>query len=168
MEREQVDLQQLRRSLLPSPPFPPLSIFACRMSSSRQADVSAFSCESQAATVEELTSSGALCLSSSQAVDLDTLSEYALLVELSPPTAANHVALLLTVEDRSQYGVAPDRLLEENQAALAALDQRKRARKLAHVPTDDKKVRIKLREFEQPVTLFGEMVSQLSASLCWV
>ena len=65
----------------------------------------------------------------------------------------------LTVEDVSQYGQAPDRLLEENLAAIEELERKKRARKLAHVPTDDRKVRAKLREMGEPITLFGEMVS---------
>lgn len=63
------------------------------------------------------------------------------------------------MEDQSRYGQAPDRLLEENLAAIEELERKKRARKLAHVPTDDRKVKAKLREMEQPITLFGEMVS---------
>lgn len=47
-------------------------------------------------------------------------------------------------------------------AAIEELERKKRARKLAHVPTDDRKVRAKLRELEQPITLFGEMVSSTS------
>jgi len=69
------------------------------------------------------------------------------------------------VEDVSQYGQAPDRLLEENLAAIEELERKKRARKLAHVPTDDRKVRAKLREMGEPITLFGEMVS-LVPSFC--
>jgi hypothetical protein len=62
------------------------------------------------------------------------------------------------VEDRSQYGAASGRLLEDNRELIAELERKKRARKLANVPTDDRKVRAKLREMGEPITLFGEGV----------
>lgn len=71
----------------------------------------------------------------------------------------------LAVEDASQYGVAPDRLQQENQELLAELERKKRARKLANVPTDDRKVRLRLRELGEPITLFGEGVSSNPALL---
>lgn len=43
----------------------------------------------------------------------------------------------------------------EQERMLAEMERKKRARTLA-VPTDDLRVRAKLREFEQPITLFGE------------
>lgn len=49
--------------------------------------------------------------------------------------------------------------MQENQELLEELERKKRARKLANVPTDDKKVRIRLRELGEPITLFGEGVS---------
>lgn len=68
------------------------------------------------------------------------------------------------MEDASQYGVAPDRLQQENQELLAELERKKRARKLANVPTDDRKVRLRLRELGEPITLFGEGVSPQSCA----
>jgi hypothetical protein len=70
----------------------------------------------------------------------------------------SHVRHLIIVEDRSQYGAASGRLLEDNRELIAELERKKRARKLANVPTDDRKVRAKLREMGEPITLFGEGV----------
>lgn len=64
--------------------------------------------------------------------------------------------------EEGAYGVAPDRLMQENAELLAELERKKRARKLTNVPTDDRKVRARLRELGEPVTLFGEGVSRRS------
>jgi U4/U6 small nuclear ribonucleoprotein PRP4 len=48
--------------------------------------------------------------------------------------------------------------LQGNQQVLAEFDRRKRAREIA-VPTDDGRVRQRLRELEEPQCLFGEDVS---------
>lgn len=66
------------------------------------------------------------------------------------------------VAEEGAYGVAPDRLMQENAELLAELERKKRARKLTNVPTDDRKVRARLRELGEPVTLFGEGVSRRS------
>ena len=46
---------------------------------------------------------------------------------------------------------------EREQAILDELERKKRARSMA-VPTDDTKVRLRLRELGEPITLFGERV----------
>jgi len=46
----------------------------------------------------------------------------------------------------------------EQQAILDEFERKKKARNIA-VPTDDKKVRLRLRELGEPITLFGEGVS---------
>jgi U4/U6 small nuclear ribonucleoprotein PRP4 len=45
----------------------------------------------------------------------------------------------------------------ENKALLDELDRKKRARTMA-VPTDDNRVKARLREIGEPITLFGERV----------
>jgi len=59
--------------------------------------------------------------------------------------------------DYSLGGQSSERARAENRALLEELDRRKGARSLA-VPTDDTKVRARLRELEHPITLFGERV----------
>jgi U4/U6 small nuclear ribonucleoprotein PRP4 len=67
-----------------------------------------------------------------------------------------------TLMDEGGYG---DKARLENLAALEELERKKRARATA-VPTDDGRVRAKLREIGEPITLFGERVSRhCSASL---
>jgi len=46
----------------------------------------------------------------------------------------------------------------ENQVILDELERKKKARTMA-VPTDDNRVRARLREIGEPITLFGERVS---------
>jgi pre-mRNA processing factor 4 (PRP4) like len=46
----------------------------------------------------------------------------------------------------------------ENKIILDELERKKKARSLA-VPTDDSKVKARLREIGEPITLFGERVS---------
>lgn len=66
-----------------------------------------------------------------------------------------------TLMDDGGYG---DRARLENQALLDELERKKRARVMA-VPTDDGRVRARLREIGEPITLFGERVSRTLGSL---
>ena len=52
---------------------------------------------------------------------------------------------------------ASERARLENQVLLDELERKKRARNLA-VPTDDNRVKARLREIGEPITLFGERV----------
>lgn len=70
------------------------------------------------------------------------------------------------MQDSSSYGPASDRLIQENAELLAELERKKRARKLQNVPTDDRKVRLRLRELGEPITLFGEGVRSSSSCCC--
>lgn len=64
-----------------------------------------------------------------------------------------------TVEDVdfSMGGISSERARQENKAVLDELERKKRARTMA-VPTDDGRVRARLREIGEPITLFGERV----------
>ena len=64
---------------------------------------------------------------------------------------------LETLMDEGGYG---DRAKLENLVVLEELDRKKKARNMA-VPTDDARVRARLREIGEPITLFGERVSSL-------
>jgi U4/U6 small nuclear ribonucleoprotein PRP4 len=55
----------------------------------------------------------------------------------------------------------------ENQVILDELERKKKARTMA-VPTDDKRVKTRLREIGEPITLFGERVSALLLRACWI
>lgn len=55
-------------------------------------------------------------------------------------------------------GSDDERQRNENAAIIEELERKKRLRKIA-VPTDDKKVRDRLRLYGEPITLFGEGVS---------
>ncbi|KAI8974509.1 U4/U6 snRNP-specific spliceosomal protein [Trametes punicea] len=59
-----------------------------------------------------------------------------------------------TLVDDGSY-LASERARIENQAILDELERKKKARNLA-VPTDDNKVKQRLRELGEPITLFGE------------
>jgi len=59
-----------------------------------------------------------------------------------------------TLTDDGQYA----RL--ENKLILDELERKKKARSLA-VPTDDNKVKARLREIGEPITIFGERVRAL-------
>lgn len=64
-----------------------------------------------------------------------------------------------TLQDDGGYSNAStERSRGENQFMLDALERKKKARSLA-VPTDDGRVRARLREMGEPITLFGERVS---------
>ena len=67
---------------------------------------------------------------------------------------------LETLTDDGNY-LGSERARLENQVILDELERKKKARTIA-VPTDDKAVRSRLREIGEPITLFGERVSQLS------
>lgn len=67
------------------------------------------------------------------------------------------------VDDGNYMGSERARL--ENKVLLDELERKKRARSMA-VPTDDTKVKARLREIGEPITLFGERVSY-GKSLSW-
>ena len=69
----------------------------------------------------------------------------------SPTVAAMNELTLDTLADDGQYA----RL--ENKLILDELERKKKARSLA-VPTDDNKVKARLREIGEPITIFGERV----------
>lgn len=60
------------------------------------------------------------------------------------------------VDDGNYLGTERARL--ENKVILDELERKKKARTLA-VPTDDNRVKARLREIGEPITLFGERVS---------
>ena len=53
----------------------------------------------------------------------------------------------------------------ENKLILDELERKKKARSLA-VPTDDNRVKARLREIGEPITIFGERVSILHSCIC--
>lgn len=65
------------------------------------------------------------------------------------------------IDDGNYQG--SERARMENKVLLDELERKKKARSLA-VPTDDNKVKARLREIGEPITLFGERVSHLP---CW-
>ncbi|KAF8757609.1 pre-mRNA processing factor 4 (PRP4) like [Rhizoctonia solani] len=60
-----------------------------------------------------------------------------------------------------------DRVRAENKALLDELDRKKRARTMA-VPTDDSRVKARLREIGEPITLFGERAADRRDRLIYV
>jgi len=62
---------------------------------------------------------------------------------------------------------AAERAHEENQELLEQLERRKRARKIA-VPTDDARVKARLRELGEPITLFGERAADRRERLIYL
>lgn len=60
------------------------------------------------------------------------------------------------IDDGNYLGSERARL--ENKVILDELERKKKARNLA-VPTDDNRVKARLREIGEPITLFGERVS---------
>lgn len=62
------------------------------------------------------------------------------------------------MDDRNYVLGGSERVRAENKALLDELDRKKRARTMA-VPTDDNRVKARLREIGEPITLFGERVS---------
>lgn len=63
------------------------------------------------------------------------------------------------IDDGNYLGSERARL--ENKMLLDELERKKKARSLA-VPTDDNKVKARLREIGEPITLFGERVRMQS------
>jgi U4/U6 small nuclear ribonucleoprotein PRP4 len=63
----------------------------------------------------------------------------------------------LTYESLMDDGGYSDRARAENKAILDELERKKKARAMA-VPTDDNRVKARLREIGEPITLFGERV----------
>lgn len=63
-----------------------------------------------------------------------------------------------------EQGVAAQYAREETQALLDELERKKRARAVA-VPTDDGRVKKRLRELGEPITLFGERAADRRARL---
>ena len=61
-----------------------------------------------------------------------------------------------TLMDDGNY-LGSERARAENQALLDELERKKKARAMA-VPTDDNRVKMRLREIGEPITLFGERV----------
>lgn len=61
-----------------------------------------------------------------------------------------------TLIDDGDY-LGSERARLENKVILDELERKKKARSLA-VPTDDTRVRARLREIGEPITLFGERV----------
>lgn len=69
------------------------------------------------------------------------------------------VTLDQLVDDGNFLG--SERAREENRVILEELERKKKARAMA-VPTDDNRVRARLREIGEPITLFGERVCEIT------
>jgi len=63
----------------------------------------------------------------------------------------------LTYETLMDDGNYSERVKLENRVILDELERKKKARSMA-VPTDDNRVKARLREIGEPITLFGERV----------
>jgi U4/U6 small nuclear ribonucleoprotein PRP4 len=70
------------------------------------------------------------------------------------------------IEEATGYeqGLAAEYARQETQALLDELERKKRARAIA-VPTDDGRVKKRLRELGEPITLFGERAADRRARL---
>ena len=62
-----------------------------------------------------------------------------------------------TLVDDGNY-LGSERARMENKVILDELERKKKARNMA-VPTDDNRVKARLREIGEPITLFGERVN---------
>ncbi|KAG8742979.1 hypothetical protein FRC12_015191 [Ceratobasidium sp. 428] len=71
------------------------------------------------------------------------------------------------VDDRNYALGGSERIRAENQALIDELDRKKRARTMA-VPTDDNRVKARLREIGEPITLFGERAADRRDRLIYV
>lgn len=65
-----------------------------------------------------------------------------------------------TLMDDGNYQ-GTERARMENKVILDELERKKKARTMA-VPTDDNRVKARLREIGEPITLFGERVGEIS------
>ncbi len=74
------------------------------------------------------------------------------------PSTMSELTFDTLIDDGNYFGSERARL--ENQVILDELERKKKARNLA-VPTDDNKVKARLREIGEPITLFGERVSTM-------
>ena len=79
-------------------------------------------------------------------------------LKLTRPSLTHTIMSELTLENLVDEGGYGDRARFENQALIDELERKKKARQLA-VPTDDLRVRARLREIGEPITLFGERAS---------
>jgi U4/U6 small nuclear ribonucleoprotein PRP4 len=70
-----------------------------------------------------------------------------------------------TLMDDGNY-LGSERAKMENKVILDELERKKKARNMA-VPTDDNRVKARLREIGEPITLFGERV-RLSTILRYI
>jgi U4/U6 small nuclear ribonucleoprotein PRP4 len=68
---------------------------------------------------------------------------------------------LVVDNDYKLGGASSERARAEAQGLLQELDRKRKARSLA-VPTDDGRVRARLREIGEPITLFGERVGSFN------
>lgn len=74
----------------------------------------------------------------------------------------------LTLENLADDGqYASERARIENQLVLDELERKKKARTAA-VPTDDGRVKARLREIGEPITLFGERVRAAAPDFIYV
>ena len=73
----------------------------------------------------------------------------------SQPTSMSELTFDTLIDDGNYLGSERARL--ENKVLLDELERKKKARNLA-VPTDDNRVKARLREIGEPITLFGERV----------
>ncbi|KAB5589828.1 hypothetical protein CTheo_6730 [Ceratobasidium theobromae] len=71
------------------------------------------------------------------------------------------------LDDRNYVLGGSERVRAENKALLDELDRKKRARTMA-VPTDDNRVKARLREIGEPITLFGERAGDRRERLIYV
>jgi hypothetical protein len=62
-----------------------------------------------------------------------------------------------TLMDDGNY-LGTERARRENEVVLKELDRKKMARTGMAVPTDDNRVKARLREIGEPITMFGERV----------
>lgn len=67
-----------------------------------------------------------------------------------------------TLMDDGNY-LGTERARMENKVILDELERKKKARSMA-VPTDDNRVKARLREIGEPITLFGERVRRVANS----
>lgn len=80
-------------------------------------------------------------------------------MKISPVSWMLRLTFLLAVDNTYQLGGSDDeREREQNAVLIEELERKKRLRRLA-VPTDDRRVRERLRAYGEPITLFGEGVS---------
>jgi pre-mRNA processing factor 4 (PRP4) like len=87
--------------------------------------------------------------------------DYVILSPWSPTTLTNmpEVTFDNLVDDGNYLGSERARI--ENKVILDELERKKKARAMA-VPTDDNRVKARLREIGEPITLFGERVRRIT------